>query len=631
MEHILSQIEAESQERNSSLEISLNRKIAESKNSGLFEYFPEEHRQKAEHVLFEINKSKAELSEKVLAYECTSLKDFLSIEVDFTNQSKASEILALQDEIKHLLKKEEEFLEIARAVFIEPAKIHKTVDIAEKILCENDFGIYQRSGRLVRIIKHCHVPKPKNKKTQQNEQVKRSPDTLIIREIDPIYLSEMLNKQRLWIKKDNRSKDEIRPVDCPTRIATHLIARCEWEHFPVLTGVINTPTLRPDGSILDTPGYDDETGLLFIPEGIDFGKIPLNPTKDDAHEALDLLLDLLRDFPFEENESDGDYQNTNRSVALSSILTAQIRKSIPTAPIHGFSAPKMASGKSLLADVVALITSGNCCTMLSHAENEAEEKKRLIAVLLEGDPVVCFDNIERPFGSPALCIVLTQEKYKDRILGETKTTEALTNISFLATGNNLTFIGDLSTRALMCKLDPKVERPEERSFDIDLREYIRNNRAKLVRAGLIILRAYHVAGRPNQNIKPYGRFEAWSNWVRSAIVWLGETDPCLSRKEIESADPVRIALGNLLAAWYSLFDDMGKKINDVIKRAENKDEKSESLYESLIEIAPDGKGGINGRSLGKKLAQFKGRIESGYRLEQLPPNQGVAMWRVKKV
>jgi len=37
-------------------------------------------------------------------------------------------------------------------------------------------------------------------------------------------------------------------------------------------------------------------------------------------------------------------------------------------------APKMSSGKSLLADVIGLIATGKVNCAISHAENEAEEK-----------------------------------------------------------------------------------------------------------------------------------------------------------------------------------------------------------------------------------------------------------------
>lgn len=64
------------------------------------------------------------------------------------------------------------------------------------------------------------------------------------------------------------------------------------------------------------------------------------------------------------------------------------------------------------------------------------------------------------------------------------------------------------------------------------------NRAKLVVAGLTVLRAYHVAGRPDQGLPVFGRFEEWSDWVRSSLVWLGMANPCITRKRAEEVDPV---------------------------------------------------------------------------------------------
>ena len=199
-----------------------------------------------------------------------------------------------------------------------------------------------------------------------------------------------------------------------------------------------------------------------------------------------------------------EFENdVSRSVALSAILTAVVRRSIAE-PLHGFTAPKMASGKTLLADVASLIATGKSNACISHADNETEERKRLLAVLMTGDPIICYDNVEKPFGSPALCSVLTSTEFKDRILGETRSISVPTNCLFLATGNNLTFHGDLSTRAVVCcRIDPGVERPEERHFKRDLRKHIPEHRGRLVAAVLTILRAYYVAGRPKQDLKEF--------------------------------------------------------------------------------------------------------------------------------
>ena len=113
----------------------------------------------------------------------------------------------------------------------------------------------------------------------------------------------------------------------------------------MLTGIINCPTLRPDGLILDLPGYDAQTGLLFDPQDVRFPALPRDPDRSTALRALDFLKDLISTFPF--------VTDADRSVALSGILTALIRRSLPTAPLHGFSAPTAGTGKSMLVDLAS--------------------------------------------------------------------------------------------------------------------------------------------------------------------------------------------------------------------------------------------------------------------------------------
>ncbi|MGH3099581.1 MAG: hypothetical protein ACRDPU_01215, partial [Thermoleophilia bacterium] len=59
--------------------------------------------------------------------------------------------------------------------------------------------------------------------------------------------------------------------------------------------------------------------------------------------------------------------------------------------------------------------------------------------------IAVIDNIERPLKSDALCSILTEPLFKDRLLGATKTVSAPTNATFVATGNNLGIEGDLVT------------------------------------------------------------------------------------------------------------------------------------------------------------------------------------------
>jgi hypothetical protein len=91
------------------------------------------------------------------------------------------------------------------------------------------------------------------------------------------------------------------------------------------------------------------------------------------------------------------------------MLTAVCRKMLRTAPLHGFTAPTMGTGKSLIADVVAMIATGREAPVMSQGSSEEEDEKRLLSVLMQGDPVVVIDNVTRPVTGDALCSILTSE------------------------------------------------------------------------------------------------------------------------------------------------------------------------------------------------------------------------------
>src|SRR5262249_41807198 len=66
---------------------------------------------------------------------------------------------------------------------------------------------------------------------------------------------------------------------------------------------------------------------LYLLPGLQLPPIAERPTRTDAELALNLLKDLLLEFSFKRKELD-------RSIALSALLTAQLRGSLPTAPVH---------------------------------------------------------------------------------------------------------------------------------------------------------------------------------------------------------------------------------------------------------------------------------------------------------
>jgi len=489
------------------------------------------------------------------------------------------------------------------------------VDAAEEALLSSPGeSLYQRGGLLVRVIRRDS--------TAVSTGIKRSAGAPIIVPVELPYLVERLTRAASWQTFDRR-RGEFKWVDCPRKVAETYMARGVWG-VPGLGGVLEAPTLRPDGSLLDQPGYDEKTGLLFDPGDTRFEPIPDRPTAEQAMAACQDLRGILDEFPF--------VGEADEAVALSAMLTGLVRRSLRAAPIHAFRSPKMRSGKTALADIISLLSTGRPCAVMSQATHAEDERKRLLAVLLSGDPVICYDNIDRPFGGAALAQALTQSEITDRVLGLSKTATVSTSATFLATGNNLTFEGDITARALTCDLDPEMERPEERAFKRNLYEYVPAHRGRLVVAALTLLRAYHVVGRPDPGLSRWAGFDEWSGLIRGALVWVGLPDPCETRERIEEQDPVRRSLSALLGAWHAHIGTSAMTLAEVLKYAVApeivaQESAALALRDALMDVAGR-RGEISTRVLGNYLQANAMRIEGGLRAERVGQRSRAILWRV---
>src|SRR5690606_4994578 len=207
-----------------------------------------------------------------------------------------------------------------------------------------------------------------------------------------------------WCKLS--SKGELKPSDCPIRVADGILAlRGEWP-FPQVKAMVTAPTLRPDGTIIARPGFDDCSGILFKSTE-DWPSIPDLVTREHAMEALAELKAVLCGFPFKDD--------ADRSAAIALILTAVIRPSLPTAPMFGVSAPTPGTGKSKLIDIISIIATGDKPAVMAATRDEEEIQKRLSASFMQGRSLIALDNIEHPLQSSFLCEVLTQERVSVRV------------------------------------------------------------------------------------------------------------------------------------------------------------------------------------------------------------------------
>ena len=157
--------------------------------------------------------------------------------------------------------------------------------------------------------------------------------------------------------------------------------------LPNLVGLINCPTIKANGELLDEPGYDPKTGILFDPLGVTFPRVPDRPDRATAQTALTRIMRLVETFDFVGED--------DKAVALSLILTAIARRGLPTSPLHGFDAPVAGSGKSKLVDIASILATGHEAGVAA-GETREEAEKRLSTLLLRGDPIIALDNCEAP-------------------------------------------------------------------------------------------------------------------------------------------------------------------------------------------------------------------------------------------
>lgn len=497
-------------------------------------------------------------------------------------------------------------------------RLHETMAAAEDALIAAGVPIYQQAGRVVRAARLDEA--------EDDDGVRRPAGALLIRGVRQHSLRATMTSVVNFVSPGGEPK----PVTPHISLAqTYLEQVAEGGgRLPVLRGIVECPTMRPDGTILSEPGFDRATGLILDTGGVAFDPVPDEPTREDALAALEKLKFIIRQFPF----VGVDGRSASRSVALSGFLTAVCRRALPAAPMHGFSAPAPGTGKSLLCDCITMLAMGRAAAAVNQSgePDGEEERKALLSILMQGDPVVMIDNITRPVTGQRWCSILTQATWQDRLLGGNDNLTVSTRTLWLANGNNLEFREDVSRRAILCTMDAEVERPEERGgFDLDLKVEVPRRRGELVAACLTILRAYIVAGRPGlDKLPPFASFEDWSAMVRGPLVWLGEPDPCETRVEVSAGDSANEELTEMLAAWEAAVG-VGKVVTtkELLGEAHGEGPGGGALLAALEAVCPRG---ANPKSVGWYLKRVKGLIRDGRRIVVVREERMGLAYRLEK-
>lgn len=491
-----------------------------------------------------------------------------------------------------------------------------------RVICEvvealaSDPDLYQRGGQLVRVIwvAESGAARP------------------VIREVELPTLRELITRNIILLKRDKEG--ELVPAHPPGWLVTGVHARGEWPSVRTLTAISRSPVLRSDGSVVQTPGYDAATGVLYLPSGV-FPVIPDDVNLDDANAAMERLMDLTRDFPFA--------SEAHKAAWLAGLLTIVGRHAFTgNAPLFLVDANTRGAGKTLLAQVAGTIALGHSLPVSTYSHDAVEMRKAITTMVMAGEQVVLLDNLSGVLGNEAVDRQLTSPRWRDRVLGGNAQVDLPMTTVLWATGNNVSIHADTARRTIHIRLDSPLERPEDRDDfrQRDLLAYVAEHRAELYVDAVIILAAYLRAGCPQaEGVHPLGSFEGWSTRIRGAVIWTGLPDPRSTRDGLEIvADSGKDTLSLLITA-FELYDPKGEGvvISDAVSAvygdlmgALPSDAASVGMRAALEALAGrDGKS-PSPRQVSNKLKAYRRRVIDGRMLDFDPAQKrpGGHAWKV---
>jgi hypothetical protein len=475
------------------------------------------------------------------------------------------------------------------------------VDEIIRWLAAPAMNVFQRSGTLTTITREA----------RDDGGIVRPAGAPTIRELVPARLREII---RMTAGSDRAG------------LAADVLARGEWDDIRPLDAIVTYPVMRRDGTLLTSSGYDAQTRTLAeIQIGVD---VPEAPTHDDARAALAALTELVCDFPFA--------SPAHRSAWIAGVLTVAARPAIdgPT-PMLLLDANARGAGKTLLADLISIVATGDDAPRRTAPVTSEEWRKVIFAMLLAGDPICLIDNVTHMLASAALDAMLTGRTYRDRVLGVSEERGVAVRTVMMATANNCRISTDLVRRSLHCRLESPTEDPAQRTgFRVaNIGAHARRERTRYLGAALTVLRAYAVAGRPSVNARPLGSYEAWCRVVRDALVWAGADDPAETQDTLrETSDVERDELRDLLSAWHEALGDGPVTVRALLDAARSG---RPALYDALRGIMPGG-ADPTAHGIGNRLRALRGQMIGGL---VLSPGANVSdaghgrrpTWRVRHV
>ena len=496
-----------------------------------------------------------------------------------------------------------------------------------------EIGTNKLSGMMIRgpAVVFCPLLGEDGYVEPENEGDSDGPAQVV--PVDQYQLADRVSAEYRPYKIGERDGNKYRkecvfPVEV-ARIVLNTIDKAP--NLQTLRGVTHTPIIRSDGSLLAEPGFDEDTGYLYLPT-VKVRRVPVRPTARDRRTAVRLLRGLVAEFSWVGEHDEANY--------LGLMLTPLLRQMCPPPyKLGAIMAHQSGSGKSLLAEVLRLVHGG--VFRSSIPQEEAEMKKSISAILYQTTaPIVQFDNVAGRLKSPVLDGLLTSQDFSGRILGSLREVKFVNDRLWCLTGNNLHIDGDLARRTLWVSIDPKVPAPQNRTgFKLDLPVYVSEHRGEILRALLILILAWRNSGKAIE-LRTSDSFSKWSATVRGIL------DYARVPGEFDHEDSARVAIDEEDSEWeeflhaiYRQFSGKAWSVREVVDTV---------VGEGFSGKIEGGKGGISadflptelaekaakmqpiGKSLGRWLLRREGQFAGNYTVRCTGSGRNGKTWRVEK-
>jgi hypothetical protein len=290
---------------------------------------------------------------------------------------------------------------------------------------------------------------------------------------------------------------------------TWLNHHVERGRLPVIKLFTRNPVYTDDWRLV-APGFDPQSGIYYA-----------GPTIEARHDT-ECLDALLKDFCFR--------QPADRTNYLGMLLTAiLVPRFIGSKPAVLFNGNQPELGKSILAQIIAILRDGHPAETATYNPNDEEFEKRLGAIVRRGVTTIIIDNAKGRGRNPRIESACLERSITDpilsfRLLGYSQEIRAENSHIFCVTANTPDVSRDLVTRSAVINLYYEGD-PERRTFSIaDPEGYAQQYRLELLGELIGMVDRWKAVGMPAANVHSRFNKRGWGTIIGGILDVCGKPD-----------------------------------------------------------------------------------------------------------